>query len=465
MAPEPDEKERGQQTTGPAKGDFIAPPEVADTDERARAPSMPDLDVSPKPAQTIGVQTPAPQHSIIGFMRECAAILVWVLIVCQVFLYDLEGASIRYLLPDESWPFGSKFFVSTVVICAILLGMRYKVFRRALTFVLFYPLRFMLFRILPRLIKYWAFTSLTIPAFVSFVRSFRTRTTVGLMGIVGSIMILRGQRSPAVASGMLLTGLLLLSNYVRHVKVAFSSTGPLSGADRIGSRIWRYSKATIIETKLKELKQLSADSADYSAKRTDVVQNFLLFRGLVLLTISGISRFSKNRRIELYLIISLLYTIVLTIFIFGLEYYGLGKIQVHAFAGTETGRFTDCLFFSLITFVHLGFGNVEPMSGGAKALIAAETMCGVLVFVILFFIITALIRSRYHENVTEFIAQLRDESRVLEAELQNNLGLTLEAAESELAVSSPGLSKLLSYMTAEETTARRDQAVGPTALI
>jgi hypothetical protein len=37
MALEPDEKERGQQTTGPAKGDFIAPPEVADTDERADA--------------------------------------------------------------------------------------------------------------------------------------------------------------------------------------------------------------------------------------------------------------------------------------------------------------------------------------------------------------------------------------------------------------------------------------------
>ena len=37
MAPEPDEKERGQQTTGPAKGDFIASPEVADSDERAEA--------------------------------------------------------------------------------------------------------------------------------------------------------------------------------------------------------------------------------------------------------------------------------------------------------------------------------------------------------------------------------------------------------------------------------------------
>ncbi len=303
-----------------------------------------------------------------------------------------------------------------------------------------------------------------IPGFVSFVRSFRTRTTVGMMGIVGSIMILWAQRPPAIASGMLLAGILLLSNYTRHLKMAFSSRGPLSGTDRVGSRIWRYLKAAIIETKLKELKQASADSVDYSAKRTDVVQNILLFRGLVLLMISGISSFSKNRRIELYLVISLLYTIVLTIFVFSLEFHGLSKIQVHAFSLTGAARFTDFLFFSLITFVHLGFGNVEPISGGAKALIATETMCGLLVVLILFFVITAILRPRYHEDVTELIAQLRDESRALEADLQNDFGLSLEAAERELAVSSPGLSQMLSYMTAEETTARRGQTAGPIAL-
>src|SRR5260370_12481800 len=99
---------------------------------------MPDLDVAPKPVQATEVEASAPRHPLIRLTLEFAAVLAWILIVCQVFFYDLEGALIRHLLPGESWPFASKFFVSTFVISAILLGMRYPFFRRAFSFVLFF---------------------------------------------------------------------------------------------------------------------------------------------------------------------------------------------------------------------------------------------------------------------------------------------------------------------------------------
>jgi hypothetical protein len=361
------------------------------------------------------------------------AILVWVAVIVQIGFYDLETALINHVLPNNAWPLTSKFFVSTVVICAFLFGIRYQLVRKSLTFVLFYPLRFAFFRVLPRMVVYWPFTFLIFPSIVSFVRAFRMRITMALLGFCGWVMLFWGQRPPQIASGMLLIVLFLVGNYVRHFRMAFSMNGPLYGTDRVSAAVWRFLKGAVIDKHLTDAKESNIDTVESDKKRKEALENCLLLRGLVQLLISKLSAFAKSGRIELYLLVSLAYSIVLTIVLFGFEYYGLHKIHPDAFTATNSVGLVHWLYFSLMTLLHVSIGGIQPSSSAATFLVAAESICGVVLMLFLFFIITSVLRPRYHSDFTGLIDQLKQESNVIELKINSEFGISLKEAEEASA--------------------------------
>lgn len=63
--------------------------------------------------------------------------------------------------------------------------------------------------------------------------------------------------------------------------------------------------------------------------------------------------------------------VALIIFVFGLVYFFIPK-------GLSVDGFGNCLYFSVVTFTTLGYGDIEPVSALAKIAVAAEVLLGYL---------------------------------------------------------------------------------------
>lgn len=66
------------------------------------------------------------------------------------------------------------------------------------------------------------------------------------------------------------------------------------------------------------------------------------------------------------------------VWLYGAVYYFLaGHLGLGAFGGVFGGQFEDYLYFSLVTYTSLGFGDVYPL-GGLRMIAGVETVAGLV---------------------------------------------------------------------------------------
>lgn len=122
---------------------------------------------------------------------------------------------------------------------------------------------------------------------------------------------------------------------------------------------------------------------------------------------------AKSRKIDLYLISSILYTFFLTAFIFAFEYFGLYRVDPSSF--NKTGiDFWNFFGFSFNVLTSSDLSELRAVSIIAKSFCYLEVFCTILILIIMFFTILTAARERYLENLTEFVSALKDTARKIE---------------------------------------------------
>ena len=112
---------------------------------------------------------------------------------------------------------------------------------------------------------------------------------------------------------------------------------------------------------------------------------------ITVFTLKKIEKYLMRERISFYRTILILGPLILLLIVsFAVDYFCLNDCDPNAFIGISTGltwiqEVFVYIYFSMVTFATIGFGDIVPLSGAAKLVVMLEIMTS---FVFVFFILS-----------------------------------------------------------------------------
>ncbi len=140
----------------------------------------------------------------------------------------------------------------------------------------------------------------------------------------------------------------------------------------------------------------------------------------------------KSRKMDLYLIVSWLWSIVVTITIYAFVYFGLFKIDSKAFVLDDEPGFFSFVGFSFGKLMPSTVSTIAPRSLFAVAICYLESITALLILVILFFTILTSARERYKEDVEKIVSELNEIGVLLQQGCQQLFNVALSDVEKLL---------------------------------
>lgn len=273
----------------------------------------------------------------IGFgLREIVALAIWLLIITKLFVFDVDLLLVKRVeWLQRFYPY--KFFFIIGVVAAVWLFLGGKYARRIILFVAAYPI-VLLWRLIVILFKNWATLLLFAPALESMVRTFKWRFILSSFAILAALGIALLIRPMALMICMGIVGTYLVSHYVFRLRGAYRQESIFASVAPTIGLLW---ETTIKTFKDAEAKVPSNESPEAKKQRVNNLKT-LYTASLLYTYVAGKLRQSvASRRTDLYFLVALVYTFVLTVVAFGFQYWALFKINPSSFQvsrGFRVGR-------------------------------------------------------------------------------------------------------------------------------
>lgn len=268
----------------------------------------------------------------IGFgLREIVALAIWLLIITKLFVYDVDLLLVERV--GWLWRFYPyKFFFIIAVVAAVWLILGGKYARRIILFVAAYPI-VLLWRLIVILFKNWATLLLFAPALESMVRTFKWRFILSSFAILAALGIALLIRPMALMVCMGIVGTYLISHYAFRLRGAYRQESIFASVAPTIGLLWETTIKTFKDAEAK----VPSNEKSPEAKKQRVSNLKTLYCASLLFTyVAGKLRQSvASRRTDLYFLVALVYTFVLTVIAFGFEYWALFKINPSSF---QVGR-------------------------------------------------------------------------------------------------------------------------------
>lgn len=131
----------------------------------------------------------------------------------------------------------------------------------------------------------------------------------------------------------------------------------------------------------------------------------------------------------MYLIISWLGTIILTVSVFAFEYWAIYRISPLNFTPLSALNFWSFLGYSFGKIAPTSISLIQPASVVAAVITYIEIFCAIVIMVILAFSVLTAARERYKEDIASFIDEMHQLNEVAQNEFLRIYELALADVE------------------------------------
>lgn len=391
----------------------------------APSPTLPPIADAPAPRRAWNLP-PA-----LWWTREACALAVWTYAALDVLVLNVDEAL------AEAVPLLSRVlaYKGLAVLCAaagawLLLG--HKRFGLTVGYVAVYPFVVVLWKVPKWVVQNGSLAVAFLPAVYTVSQAFRRTFVLGVGALVALTAALHAETEWVVWAGIAyLLGYLGL-HYVRRF---------------VGS----FNRSTVFSASLQGVQKLRAQMDETGViARTARVQNddedpmsrvlggYMLLSGLRIAA-EKLREVSETRRIDLYLISSLVFTLALTTGVFAAVFVGLERLDPASFNGPDGFGLWTSLGYSFSTLVPSDLMGIRPGTPAARALSLAESACSVLLLILLVFVVLTSTRERYRSDLDRVIAELRASAESAGRSLEREFEATMVEIETALLKSSPGV--------------------------
>ncbi len=377
------------------------------------------------------------------WLRECCAVVLWAYVFINALAFSVDEA-LRSALPAAGEALRFKGLVLLCVVAAAWLLLGNRSFWATIGYIVSYPLIMALWKIPKRAALNWTVVVAFLPALYELSKAFRRTFVMAVLAVVCAAVVLVAESEWVITAAVVYLLCYLTLHYARRFLGAFSRssvfTAALGGLRALRSTV---DDASFLATRVDK------DGTERSSLKR-VSEGFMLLSALRIAA-ERLQEVSDSRRVDLYLISSLAFTLVMTTVGFALVYVGVHRQDPGAFSTPGAFGFWPALGYSFSTLMTADLMGVQPMSALARSLSLAETSCAVLLLILLAFVVLTSIRERYRADLARVVKELRaavmSAGDVLEAEFS----MTLREMEVALTESDPTMMRFL---------ARHDTEIG-----
>lgn len=373
------------------------------------------------------------KDNVIRLLRQPLALIIWFYIIVKLFIFDIDIYFTKLILPETDL-IKYKFVLIILASAVSLLIMGSKQFSITLLYILTYPLILIGWK-LPK--KLYGSTANVIFTFIGSViltiKSGKAWFISTAFFIVASAAIFGdfGKTSTVIAMSFLFA--LLCKHLYGRFANAFRPENILSRINKFLKLEWATNREKTVLQDFRDSTKYPPDSDAFIKKRTETIANLILYNNLFKLIAYKLKDFHESRIIVVYSILRLVYTFIITVVIFALEYFSLQRIMPDSFVTKGSQTFFAYLYFSFNAIRGSNVIDVIPSSSAAKMLTSVETVFGMLILIILFFFFTTVMRQKYEEELKELIEALESESVHLRTMLMSEFSTPQEEIEQKYA--------------------------------
>lgn len=342
-------------------------------------------------------------------------------------------------------------FLVTIALSWLILGNRK--FLIFFGYILAYPFVVVLWKV-PRLVfRNWAIAIAFFPAIYATLSALRENFVAFIAALVASLSIYLAESPVPIITCMVILAIYLIAHYIQRFRIAYSPSTVFAGGGPIVQKMWEAFKASDI-VKRPPLDGLEEKSEEYRAQLGQNLLKIYAVSTMLHFLAERLREVISSRKMDIYFLGSLVYTVLLTSLLFAFEYLGLEHLAPGSFSGVTQPTLLDFFGFSISTLMTSDISPIKASSGYAQIMAYFQLIASLLIMLLLVFVVLTSIRERFRQDLDGIINELGNTSSRIGGLLEANYELTHAAAEAWLLESDPILTKWLLKLRYGEARAR-----------
>ena len=393
------------------------------------------------------------------YLREFIAAAFWLFLFIKAFVYDVDLLIVRGLpVLKPLYPY--KFFVFLGLLSVAWVFLRTKRFLKTIGYVLVYPLVLLLWRIPKTLFKNWALLVIFAPAIESVLFTLKWRFTFGSLALLAALGIVLVNERGFLIVFMSLLMLYLLVHYLLRIRVAFRPTAVFADVAKVVTSMWRESVKLYKQKDYEAHSGAGPQGTEYEKKRVENLKQLYLNNLIWEFFAKKLNETVSSRRTDLYFIVAVLYSFLLTVTVFGFEYYALSKVDAGSFQVPTQSSIWSYILFSFNVIMTTEYSRITPVSDTALALATLELFAGVITLIFFFYVLLTSSRERYREDLRNLALGLSQSSKEIERFLEKSLKMRLIDAEDKIIEHDPSFLQTMESFGRARNVAQEAEIIG-----
>ncbi|MDT4953729.1 MAG: hypothetical protein QOJ02_1867 [Acidobacteriota bacterium] len=379
---------------------------------------------------------------IVHVLREIFAITLWLYIFTKIFVYDIDLLLVnRFSLLQKIYPY--KFFILVAIIAIFWVILGGKFVWKVVLYSLAYPFIILFWRIPKMLFKNWATVLIFLPAIESIFLTLKWRFALGSFALLAALGISFFMDLIAITTCLSILGLYLLVHYLSRFRIAYKPDSIFANIAPVIGKMWEGTVKTFKEDEATVQRSEDVESPEFQKKHIDNLKKLYLHNLIFTYFAKKLGQAVSSRRTDLYFIGALIYTFILTVIIFGFEYWGLFKINPSSFQVIGTPSFWAFLLYSFNTIVHTNFATMVPIGTSALVISNIEVIAALIIGLFFVFILLTSHRERHRQDVNSVVEQLSRSAGQMEWFIRRRLKMRLIDLEVKIIEVDPTFSGTL----------------------
>ena len=191
-------------------------------------------------------------------------------------------------------------------------------------------------------------------------------------------------------------------------------------------KLWSSNKRKIFHEQYFKKKEV-VDSKEKIDKLKENLRKSIEAWGEVIISIKNIiNKIYSKRNLLKYFVLFFIFSIILTVLIFSLEYYGLAKINENSFLGLSLENYFDYFYFSFTVLSTIDSGGIFPSTIIAKILVMIQFLIGIFLFYIFIMSFLYIAAESVTKQKNKLSNKIKNEIKYLNNISKNELGISFE---------------------------------------
>jgi hypothetical protein len=362
-----------------------------------------------------------------NYIKNIIALFLWTIILSnKLYNFNLYSWILINIFRINNYRLLERYRYLTLFALVILLSILFK--RRINPFYIFWYLFYILsfpFILITKIVFFSMKLLKVYQFFISNILKLRYQILCFLLDLLVAITIFSTDNMVLVSFSMIILLILMIFHLIYLYKLILN---PLIFFDSIFlflDKWWSSYKIKIFHEQYFIKKEIVVNKEKIDKLKESLRKNIEVWGKAIIFIKNMINKVYSKGNLLKYFSIFFISSIILTISIFSIEYYGLTNINENSFLGLSLENYSDYFYFSFAVLSTIDSGGIFPTTIIAKVLVIIQFLIGIFLFYIFIISFSYIAAESVTTQKHTLSDKIRNEINYLNKISKNELGNSL----------------------------------------